>query len=647
MKILYLDPDRSYARRLLTIFHKDGSARWLVHYSRDLASGISRIQRERFDAILISTAKMDDGGIVAISSIKRKCPGCPIVVLTSAEQAHQVLDSAAHDIQDILVREETEPDEIRLRVELAIAKVENQHSRESSKSMKEYNSDRSVRTDTRNSRVRVLQIEGDPSYGHLLQSTLGKSDSNKFDVHRVSQLADGLKSLMERQYDAVLIELDLPDCEANDTIERIQPFTRDIPVVAITDHQGEEIAKESVKSGIQDFLVKSQADIRGIERSLKMALARFEDQRAKAPPTPPPVLCTNRPKRPTYRTDKTVSVITVHESAPGNSYDVESIAVNRKTCTLEFILPDCTDLPSDRIVVGIYGEDELQYFATAMVVACETCEFGLLVTVHFANGIDDLLHPSNIVPKLDSTSVKFGPSVSSEALNQWASLGIIRPMILDRVLVCPHCQGVPTFREGCVSCGSTRTVSTQMMRHRACSHVAPFDDFLSEHKVDCPNCSETNLVAGIDLDYVDGPYRCLDCEWNDSETTMVGQCLSCKERFLTPDALQLELIGYSCNRLKTDAIFRDPAEVTPKAEITDVTDDLWSSEEKEDDRNQKIVGSTTESEQKDGNSNAEQHQISLDGSVVPTSHSDTICPKATANSTKTRRSSTEEVKTAN
>ncbi|MFT7639454.1 MAG: DNA-binding NarL/FixJ family response regulator [Pirellulaceae bacterium] len=583
MKILYLDPDRNYARRLLAIFHKNGAAKWLVHYSRDLASGIARLQRERFDAVMIGTAKMDDGGIVAISSIKRKCPQYPIVVLTSLEHANQVLDSAANYVSDVLVREETEPTEVRLRVELAIAKSEKlQHDLRANKSMNDRSVVDAFRKDTSTAKVRVLQIEGNASYGHLLQSTLGKSGSNQFDVHRVSQLADGIKNLVERQYDAVLLDLNLPDCNASDTFARIQPYASDIPIVAITDNADEDMAKESVKSGFQDFLVKSQADIRGIERSLKMAVAKFRDRLPEPSSSRAlPVLCANRRRRPSYRTDKSIVVIPVHGQAPGEPIEIDGAIANRKCGTLEFTLPECSQLPSSRLVVGILGEDELRYFGTVDVDACEPCQDGLRITIRFTEGIDDLLHPSNVVPKLDATSFKFGTAVSSEALNKWSSLGIIRPMIVDRVLVCPHCQGVPTFREGCVSCGSTRTVSTQMMRHRACSHVAPFDEFLKQHKVDCPKCGIANLVAGIDLDYVDGPYRCLDCEWTDSETTMVGQCMGCKERFLTPDALQLELIGYSCNRLKTEAVFRDPAEVSHTANKNEIPADLWLREREE------------------------------------------------------------------
>ena len=121
--------------------------------------------------------------------------------------------------------------------------------------------------------------------------------------------------------------------------------------------------------------------------------------------------------------------------------------------------------------------------------------------------------------------------------------------MIDRVLLCPECGGLPTFRNGCPACGSARVNSPKMIHHFACAHIGHVEDFELAGELVCPKCRTRRMVMGTDFEYLQGPYVCLDCNRSDVALQSVGHCLSCGLRFPAHQAAEKELIAYHVNRL--------------------------------------------------------------------------------------------------
>jgi hypothetical protein len=134
-------------------------------------------------------------------------------------------------------------------------------------------------------------------------------------------------------------------------------------------------------------------------------------------------------------------------------------------------------------------------------------------------------------------------------LERWAQWGVLHPFLTQRILVCPKCRAVASFRCGCRQCGSIFTRGNRMIHHFACAHVAPAKEFQDPQGLVCPHCRTRHLVVGPDCEFLDGPYRCLTCDASDTELALVGQCLGCNLKFPLEVAPEEDIIGYHVNRL--------------------------------------------------------------------------------------------------
>jgi hypothetical protein len=167
---------------------------------------------------------------------------------------------------------------------------------------------------------------------------------------------------------------------------------------------------------------------------------------------------------------------------------------------------------------------------------------------------DALFRPENLVPRFHPESMTFATAFPEDVLCKWAEAGILRPVLADRVQVCPLCQGLPTFRRGCPNCGAVRITNDQFIHHFTCAHVGLVEAFTAPGELICPKCRTSRLVVGADYEYLTGLHRCLDCHWTGAELEHVGQCLRCEFRFPEDQACEVELRGYHADRLDTLAL---------------------------------------------------------------------------------------------
>ena len=121
--------------------------------------------------------------------------------------------------------------------------------------------------------VRVLLVEDDDLYSHILRGALAKSTS-PVAVEWCRTLAEATTKLAAAQYDAVLLDLNLPDSSGLETIGRALAQAPDVPIVVLTATAETEIALAAVQHGAQDYLVKSETDSKYLSRALRYAIER-------------------------------------------------------------------------------------------------------------------------------------------------------------------------------------------------------------------------------------------------------------------------------------------------------------------------------------------------------------------------------------
>ncbi len=125
--------------------------------------------------------------------------------------------------------------------------------------------------------INILLIEDDAEFGRLVRSVLARS-GNAFLVEQVYQLSEALIRLARGGVDAVLLDLRLPDSRGLSALAKVQKAAPRIPVVVLTAVDDAQMARRAVQAGAQDYLVKGQADLRGLGRSISFALERQRAQ---------------------------------------------------------------------------------------------------------------------------------------------------------------------------------------------------------------------------------------------------------------------------------------------------------------------------------------------------------------------------------
>jgi hypothetical protein len=80
--------------------------------------------------------------------------------------------------------------------------------------------------------------------------------------------------LAERPFDAVLLDLALPDSDGFETFARIQAAAGDAAVLILTDHDDDRLALEALRAGAQDYVVRDRPDPDLVARRLRYAIER-------------------------------------------------------------------------------------------------------------------------------------------------------------------------------------------------------------------------------------------------------------------------------------------------------------------------------------------------------------------------------------
>src|ERR1700719_4181094 len=91
---------------------------------------------------------------------------------------------------------------------------------------------------------RVLFIGGNSTDARVIRQALIESKSERYDVEWVGTLADGLERLNTTPTSAVLLDLQLPDGEGTDGLEKLLKTAPAIPILVVGADENEEIARQ-------------------------------------------------------------------------------------------------------------------------------------------------------------------------------------------------------------------------------------------------------------------------------------------------------------------------------------------------------------------------------------------------------------------
>jgi HTH-type transcriptional regulator, bacterioopsin transcriptional activator and related proteins len=128
-----------------------------------------------------------------------------------------------------------------------------------------------------------IEIEDDPMDAQLIEEMLKPApwepgEPSDFELTRVEQLSEALRTLALQTFDVVLLDLDLPDSKGLETLARVlEPAQGRVPIVVLTAYD-EVIGLEAVRRGARDFLAKTGLGTELLARTLRYTAERHRAQ---------------------------------------------------------------------------------------------------------------------------------------------------------------------------------------------------------------------------------------------------------------------------------------------------------------------------------------------------------------------------------
>ncbi len=124
----------------------------------------------------------------------------------------------------------------------------------------------------------VLVVEDNEGDAVLIREWLAESPRPAFTVTLVTQVAEAVERLRRDHYDAVLLDLSLPDSHGLETLHAVQQASPSVPIVIVSGLADESRALASVQAGAQDYLVKGAIEAKTLVHSLRYAVERKQTE---------------------------------------------------------------------------------------------------------------------------------------------------------------------------------------------------------------------------------------------------------------------------------------------------------------------------------------------------------------------------------
>jgi len=121
--------------------------------------------------------------------------------------------------------------------------------------------------------IRVLLIEDSLEDSMTIERVL-RLDTRDYCVGRVSRIVESIPLLDEKRVDLILLDLGLPDSTGLESFHRLRAQAPDVPIIILTGEVDLETAREAVRKGAQDYLLKGQ-----LEGNLLLHAVRYAAER--------------------------------------------------------------------------------------------------------------------------------------------------------------------------------------------------------------------------------------------------------------------------------------------------------------------------------------------------------------------------------
>ncbi|MBM3890289.1 MAG: response regulator [Verrucomicrobia bacterium] len=129
--------------------------------------------------------------------------------------------------------------------------------------------------------LKLLLVEDDVLVAQLLRDMLAKQASPRMEIVHTERLDATLQQLAQIRFDAMLVDLGLPDSQGIDTFLRLQQASPKTPIVVLTGNEDLELESNILQAGAQDYLIKGRFDVHLLGKTLRLAVQRQQQRQTQ------------------------------------------------------------------------------------------------------------------------------------------------------------------------------------------------------------------------------------------------------------------------------------------------------------------------------------------------------------------------------
>ncbi len=128
--------------------------------------------------------------------------------------------------------------------------------------------------------LKVLLIEDNAADARMVHELLREVAPGAVVLTHVSRMEQAVNCLRAEGFNAILLDLGLPDSDGLETFGAARAESREMPIVVLTGLLDEEMAVTAVREGAQDYLVKDRVDGAALYQSIRYAIERHRSATA-------------------------------------------------------------------------------------------------------------------------------------------------------------------------------------------------------------------------------------------------------------------------------------------------------------------------------------------------------------------------------
>ena len=122
--------------------------------------------------------------------------------------------------------------------------------------------------------IRVLLLEDNSGDAYLIKQKLSELDDFKFEIVEAQYLETAIALLQKREFDAVLLDLMLPDSQGLETFFAVNQQTPGTAIIVISAMSEQDLAIQAVREGAQDYIAKGEMQSSVLSKTIQYAIER-------------------------------------------------------------------------------------------------------------------------------------------------------------------------------------------------------------------------------------------------------------------------------------------------------------------------------------------------------------------------------------